>query len=172
MRHSTKSAVRYTSPNKTDEERARHLSNSLRPRRPGEITCKDCGNPSTEDDKVWMGRRCRNCSRAWQRENLRVNPKTRRSALNASLRRSYGLTVDQWEAMVVAQGGKCAICGHTPNGDRGKKDSRLHVDHCHTTGKVRGLLCHQCNLLLGFAAEDPETLRNAADYLTRTTPEP
>lgn len=66
-----------------------------------------------------------------------------------------------YEAMLIAQGGVCAICGNPP------KTRRLHVDHDHKTGRVRGLLCFTCNrFLLGYYAT-PAKLRAAADYLER-----
>ena len=69
-------------------------------------------------------------------------------------------TVD-YDAMLAAQGGVCAICGNPP------KTRRLHIDHDHKTGKVRGLLCFQCNrFTLGKYAK-PAKLRAAADYLER-----
>jgi formate dehydrogenase maturation protein FdhE len=55
------------------------------------------------------------------------------------------------------QNGACAICG--------KKPDRLVVDHCHSTGKMRGLLCHQCNTVLGLVHESPLALKNAIEYL-------
>lgn len=78
------------------------------------------------------------------------------------LRRKYGLTPAQYEALSFAQGGICAICGGRP--EAGK---RLAVDHDHTTRSVRGLLCHQCNLMLGHAHDDPRVLKAAADYLRK-----
>lgn len=75
----------------------------------------------------------------------------------------YGLTVAEWEAMLEAQGGVCAICGEP---ETAKNRTVLAVDHDHATGRARGLLCHRCNRLLGHAGDDPEILRRAADYLT------
>jgi hypothetical protein len=75
----------------------------------------------------------------------------------------YGLTPEQWEAMNRRQRGLCANC-HQPPTVRIKV---LHVDHCHSTGKVRGLLCRNCNVILGLAHEDPNLLRGLADYLER-----
>ena len=65
--------------------------------------------------------------------------------------------------MLTAQSGGCAICGRKP--EQQKRYQTLHVDHCHETGKVRGLLCDQHNLLLGQFNDDPKLLRRAADYL-------
>ena len=76
-----------------------------------------------------------------------------------ALRLYYGLTVASYNNMLRKQHGGCAICGRLP----GKK--QLAVDHDHKTGKVRALLCSQCNQLLGLAAEDPMILRLAALYI-------
>jgi hypothetical protein len=77
------------------------------------------------------------------------------------LKRRYGITIEQYDTMVEKQGGLCAICGKPPNG----RWKRLAVDHCHKTGKVRGLLCHACNVLLGHAEDNWEVLCNAVRYL-------
>jgi hypothetical protein len=76
------------------------------------------------------------------------------------LRRTYGITAEQYEQMLAGQGGVCAICGTPP------KSKRLHVDHDHKTGLVRGLLCWICNRKVLPAARDKSVvLRGAADYL-------
>ena len=72
--------------------------------------------------------------------------------------KQYGLSVEQYEQMLADQGGACAVCGAVP-------DRTLHVDHCHTSGRVRGLLCSECNTGIGLMCEDPERLRRAAEYL-------
>jgi predicted nucleic acid-binding Zn ribbon protein len=74
----------------------------------------------------------------------------------------YGLSQDEYEAMLARQGGGCAICGTT---DWPGKDHRPHVDHDHETKRVRGLLCDSCNQGLGRFADDPARLRAAAAYL-------
>jgi hypothetical protein len=73
-------------------------------------------------------------------------------------RKGLGVTVEQYDAMLAAQGGGCAICGTKP------KTRRLDVDHDHKTGRVRGLLCHRCNRALpGWVTL--HWLLAAADYL-------
>lgn len=95
----------------------------------------------------------------------------RRKAINAarsphdSRRRLYGLEPDQYEALVVAQGGRCAVCGTDQPGGRSK--GSWHVDHEHSTGRVRGLLCTRCNQALGLFDDDAARLVAAAEYLTR-----
>lgn len=80
------------------------------------------------------------------------------------LRRLYGMVPGQFEELVAAQGDRCAICGTSEVGGNG---SRWHVDHCHSTGVIRGLLCMKCNLGIGYLDDDPARLRAAADYLDR-----
>jgi len=67
-----------------------------------------------------------------------------------------------FNAMLAAQGGVCKICNRPPR----DKKKRLHVDHCHKTGKIRGLLCLHCNVMIGKAEDDPKRLERAAAYLT------
>ena len=93
------------------------------------------------------------------REANRANPVRKR---NGRLRADFGIGVEDYERLYAAQGGCCAICGRTHSDRRGH---RLAVDHCHATGRVRGLLCSSCNQGLGKFADDPERLRRAADYL-------
>jgi len=84
------------------------------------------------------------------------DPRARR---NDSLIRLYGIGIDEYESMYVDQNGSCAICG--------EKRDKLHVDHCHTTDVVRGLLCDGCNKGIGFFQDDPHRLANAAKYLNK-----
>jgi hypothetical protein len=78
------------------------------------------------------------------------------------IKRVFGLDRSQYAAMLSTQGNCCAICGRSPEGSY---PGMLHVDHCHDTGKVRGLLCQVCNLSLGKFQHDPDLLRRAAEYL-------
>jgi len=73
----------------------------------------------------------------------------------------FGITLAEYDEMFRKQNGVCAIC-KLPEITR-----RLAVDHNHKTGKVRELLCAKCNRLLGFAAEDKQTLQSAINYLER-----
>lgn len=87
--------------------------------------------------------------------------KYKRIARNSVLKKKYGITVDEYEELLKVQGSMCAICGSTDSRGWG----RLHVDHCHKTGKVRGILCQGCNTSLGKFGDNPMLLRKAADYL-------
>ena len=81
------------------------------------------------------------------------------------LKESFGMTMEQFQGMQEAQDGKCAICGMKATGS--KRTEHLFVDHCHTTGTIRGLLCNNCNFGLGHFKDNPELLIKAADYLTK-----
>lgn len=72
--------------------------------------------------------------------------------------RTYGLSAEGYSALLAHQGGVCAIC-------RGARRYRLHVDHDHATGAVRGLLCKADNRLLAVVRDNPERLQRAAAYL-------
>ncbi|MFP5317536.1 MAG: endonuclease VII domain-containing protein [Acidimicrobiia bacterium] len=78
------------------------------------------------------------------------------------LKRNYGLTIEQYEAMLLAQGGGCGICRRTP-----RPDISLHVDHDHASGAIRGILCFKCNNALGDFEDDPVLLRRALAYVER-----
>jgi hypothetical protein len=82
------------------------------------------------------------------------------------LKRKYGITLEQYDEMLRAQGGVCAICTREPH-----PTISLHVDHDHETGALRGLLCFPCNQAIGSLREDPFLLRAAADYLDDHDPE-
>jgi hypothetical protein len=74
----------------------------------------------------------------------------------------YGVTLDEYNLTLVKQGGVCAICKSTDAG-RGRD---WHTDHCHKTGKFRGLLCCSCNLGLGYFKDNPVFMSEAIKYIT------
>lgn len=78
----------------------------------------------------------------------------------------YGITFDEVKRMHERQGGKCGICFKPIPFDPSVKRQHLAVvDHCHSTGKVRGILCRSCNLMIGNGRDRPDVLRRAAQYL-------
>lgn len=152
------------------------------------LTCKSCGTEYQHDAQG--GRRpdrCPPCRVARQAEVNRAKtaryrerfPERSREQWNKSNRKrladpeyvarrkvdrmfaAYGMTPDNYEAMLSAQGGLCAICGGGPNGP-GK---RLHVDHCHDSNRVRGLVCAKCNTAVGLLDDDPARADALAAYL-------
>lgn len=86
---------------------------------------------------------------------------------NEYILRKYGVTREQYDAMVVEQGGLCDICGTDNPGksSRSKRAARWSIDHNHATGEVRGLLCRGCNAALGLFNDDSDLLDAAAEYL-------
>lgn len=94
-----------------------------------------------------------------QREWNAANPE---KVLDGNLRNIYGLPLEAYDALHAKQDGVCGICAR-PGSSRGR--DRLNVDHCHDTGRVRGLLCGHCNRGLGHFRDDPGTLGRAMEYL-------
>ncbi len=105
---------------------------------------------------------CRACRAAHVRAWRAANPEWDRVQ---HLRRRFGLTPIDYDAMLVAQCGLCAICGEPERTIRHGKVVALAVDHDHATGTVRGLLCVRCNRMLGFMERNELLLTNARDYL-------
>lgn len=106
--------------------------------------------------------RCRKCKGKAYREAVIKEPvKHNRSNRNRQYVRKYGITIEDYEAMYASQNGSCDICGIHQD----EINTRLCVDHCHATGKVRSLLCDRCNTLLGMAREDVDILASAISYL-------
>ncbi len=99
-------------------------------------------------------------ARAWRLANP---SRYREIGRSGALRRKYGLSLEEYESLLREQRGGCAICGAIP-AELGRS---LAVDHCHETGKVRGLLCDKCNTALGLFSHCIESLNFALEYLRR-----
>lgn len=91
-------------------------------------------------------------------------PEARRRAFRGNMRRLYGLTEREYDDMVIASCGRCASCGRM---DDGSKALGIVIDHDHATGRVRGLICHQCNSALGLLEESLERLAELSSYIRR-----
>lgn len=125
--------------------------------------CNKCNTtkPITEfhvkrDRKDGRASTCKSCVNNRQRE---YDPNKNK---DSKLRKAYGITLSDYNAMLEAQGGVCAICKGTEGMQR---DVQMAVDHCHATGKVRGILCSHCNRGLGFFKDNIESLKAAIKYL-------
>ena len=80
----------------------------------------------------------------------------------------YGISNEDYDSFMHTQKGVCAICGTaTPTENHDETRPNLYVDHCHTSGAVRGLLCSSCNTGLGLFKDNPERLKAAIQYLTK-----
>ncbi|MGK9270474.1 endonuclease VII domain-containing protein [Williamsia muralis] len=114
--------------------------------------CKDCANERTRQYAQENKARRNERLQEWRR----ANPDAARAKdLRARYMRKYGLTPDDVAAMKAAQDGRCLICG---------VEGELFVDHCHTTGRVRGALCPSCNTFLGRVEANPVILERMRDY--------
>lgn len=114
-----------------------------RPGRPRSATCSTCGERPNQ-----RGGKCLPCLKRYQRER--------------HYHRKYGIRIEDYERLLEQQGGKCALCGSPyPNGN----STYFSVDHCHDTGRVRGLLCFPCNSVLGRLGDTPESVNLILQYL-------
>ncbi len=95
--------------------------------------------------------------RKWRK----INPE---STKNSKLKFSYNITLDQYNSILIAQNNCCAICKR--HKDEFKRD--LAVDHCHKTGKIRGLLCTGCNRGIAYLKDNIETCLSAIKYLNKS----
>lgn len=98
------------------------------------------------------------------KEYYQKNKVTRKEYNRKNLIKQYGITLEEYDKILLEQGNKCKICG------KSKEDSKvsLCVDHNHVTGKIRGLLCISCNTALGGFKDNINILRKAIEYLERT----
>ncbi len=117
-----------------------------------------------KSNKLGRAYRCKFCCNKIRRI-WRQHPDNKKKAQNYNLLKKYGITVEQQEAMLKAQKGKCAVCGTRQPG--GKYD-KWQTDHKHAKkGKVRGLLCYACNSALGLLKDSVKVLQKAILYLER-----
>lgn len=134
--------------------------------------CRDCERALTRSLYAANPEKGAAASRAWNKENRkRANATRRKWRINNPdkhkcyvLRRTYGISLEEYNAILLAQGGACGICKSATVGNCGR---RLYVDHNHETGKVRGILCGKCNSVLGFVSDTPGILEAAIDWLKR-----
>ena len=138
-------------------------------------TCKICNQTKPLTDfyqTVRNGKpyghhgKCKSCYVKKQQETY-----TPEKGRDKNLRHSYGITLQEYNEMLDNQSGKCATCGTTEPG--GRKSGRgggadvFVVDHCHTTGKVRGLLCHSCNRAMGLLGDNVNIIDEMIKYLKK-----
>ena len=108
--------------------------------------------------KDYLNITCKECSRKKCSAYRAANPLKLR---DKNLRRYYGISLEDYLEMLEAQNGRCKICGTEAPGGKGT----FHVDHCHDSNKVRGILCHQCNVGLGHFNDNISLLSAAILYL-------
>jgi len=141
---------------------------------PVEIVCRKCERVSTRYSTIRGGRFyfCTDCEGIASRERQgrknaarRVDPDRSQKTRKSNLKRTYGISPADYDQMLDAQGGVCLICGDPPKVGGVQAASKLHVDHDHSSGRVRGLLCNHCNRGLGAFRDRPELLEAAIAYL-------
>ena len=107
--------------------------------------------------------RCKECDHARVRVYHHKNKeRITKQMLVSHRRRLYGLNEEEYNDMILSQNNLCAICNKP-------SDKTLHIDHDHETGRIRGLLCHSCNVGIGLFKEDVDSLASAITYLTSPT---
>ena len=115
-------------------------------------TCVKCGSEKALDKFESKRNTCKECRKH-----------TTEYSRNWKYQTKYGITLDDYDKMLLAQDGKCKICGTTEPGGPGKN---FAVDHNHNTLEVRGLLCCNCNRALGHFKDSPSILLSAFNYLS------
>ena len=106
--------------------------------------------------------RCVRSCAAWRKNNPE---KKRASTRKSELKAKYGLTLECFDRLMREQNGMCAICNHVF--DQTSNIGNARVDHCHSSQKVRGLLCNSCNTGIGMLREDVGIFMRAVSYLRR-----
>lgn len=122
----------------------------------GLVTCMDCRQQKDPDDFV------RHRMKDGSVHYVYCKPCQRKRRTLTDIKTKYKISEQEYEQLNAAQGGQCAICG---NPETAKRKTRLAIDHCHQTGKVRALLCSYCNQGIGHFFEDVARLQAAIDYL-------
>jgi Recombination endonuclease VII len=144
------------------------LKRETKPPRTEPKTCGGCGETKPPEQFYkrtvsWEGltARCKTCwdaqKKAYKERDLQAH---RRKHRLYAMKSRNGLTSEEYDALLAVQGGVCAICGSS-----GTEERRLCIDHDHTSGKVRSLLCDECNIGLGKFMDDPDLLQAAINYL-------
>jgi len=134
-----------------------------------EQMCRTCGIVKDIEEfsmsntlKGTRRKECRSCRSAYKKAYALAHPEKHRVKARNGTIKKYGISPEDYNRMFNEQGGKCAICGS----HQSEFNRSLSIDHCHTTGKVRMLLCINCNSLLGMAKDDKNILEKAQAYLT------
>ena len=110
--------------------------------------------------------RCKDCVLQYNRK-IASKPKFKENVWANKLQYRYGITVEDYESLLKEQDYSCAICKTKNPSSKRKGSNKFHVDHCHSTGKVRGLLCNSCNTAIGYLNDDETNLVSALRYLRR-----
>ena len=126
-------------------------------------SCKKCSMKRNEKWRQNNKEKAYSYNKKWKAAN-----ETSRKEKDADTRykKKYGIDTETVCGMLESQGG-CAICGKRLEVRSKSIESRAVVDHCHDTGRVRGILCNNCNTGIGHLKDDPDIVKSALDYLIR-----
>lgn len=142
-------------------------------------TCKNCLEEKNlkafctkKSSADGLSGKCRDCAISYARQYRKDSPEKTRATYKkrykrireSALRRKYDISLEDYESMLKDQDGKCGICGTMTPSNR-KAVKHMYIDHCHTTGQVRGLLCSKCNSSIGLLNDDPALVRRAVTWL-------
>lgn len=144
--------------------------------------CRTClTNPTSSSRSVTCSDECRTALNKKHQKKYRDNNKEKQSKRNKIYHKEnpeeiksrhyrirYGITLEEAKQLLISQGNCCAICNKQLdfyNGSKGR--DKPVVDHCHTSKQVRGILCTNCNLLLGYSLDKTTTLKTAINYLEK-----
>jgi hypothetical protein len=127
-------------------------------------TCPECGKPIRKVNLYGYCNKHKYKSERWRAGLPARRARNRLNQASRYLQKTYGITLEQKMERLKEQGGKCAICGQIESAGRG-----WAMDHCHATGKLRGILCHHCNVGIGALGDDPSRLQAAIEYLREHT---
>lgn len=106
---------------------------------------------------------CKKCCTSRHRNQYKPNPERNR---RHNLKAFYGITQEQYLVMQTNQNNRCLICKKEPELVK-SKSTKLYIDHCHKSKKIRGLLCHKCNTAIGLFEEDSRILQSAIEYINK-----
>lgn len=130
--------------------------------------CKECAS-RIEREKYQERADLRWSKLSRQANKLRTDPEHRKKHMLAQrrwhLKKFYGMSLEDFDVMLDSQNGGCAICGTKPKA--GEPGTRMVVDHCHSAGHVRGILCDICNTALGKFKDDIDLMHKAIRYLQK-----
>ena len=124
-------------------------------RRTNTKVCSECGKTKVVGPKNWY--RNSTCAACYQKRYKAENPDKYR---DIKLRHLYGISLEQYNAMLAAQNNKCAICPRTDNNAESGKFQNFVVDHRHSDRKVRALLCHSCNKNVGIVEKHLDAIQS------------
>lgn len=130
------------------------------------MICKLCGQDKVSGAFIWKsdgriarGQKCKSCVKRLVYDT----PHFKEGQRDRNYKRVHGISLATYRRMLEEQDNACAIC--KCKSDATGKNARLHIDHDHKTGKVRGLLCYRCNIAMGFLDDNPDRIYKILDYL-------